>query len=43
MTCHLFRSREQVRNPPEQVLHLLFDDEKERRGALLVIAWLQVF
>jgi hypothetical protein len=23
----------------EQVLHFLFDNEKERRGALLVIAW----
>ena len=32
MTCHLFRSREQVRNPTEQVLHFLFDNEKERRG-----------
>jgi hypothetical protein len=27
----------------EQVLHFLFDNEKERRGALLFIAWRRVF
>ena len=39
MAWHLLRAREQVGKPTEQVLHFLFDNEKERRGALLVIAW----